>query len=328
MNLARKGELALVNDIRARFSSRLPRGGTGIGDDAAVFAPASGKTLATVDAMVEGVHFDLSLMTPRQLGYKLVAVNASDIYAMGGRPSYLLLSMSLPSDTRLSNVDGLLEGVEEGLKVHGALLAGGDVSSSPSGVTLSATMLGNAARPVKRSGARPGQGIFVTGTLGDSACGLELLKKIGRPVDLEKGRKRPLPWKIMSPLLKRHLAPEPRQMTRGSLNAAAAMMDISDGLLLDLWRLCSDSGVGALIEENSIPVSAEMRDTATYLGIDPLDLALSGGEDYIILFTSQLKHIRGAVRIGEIIPSGFKMIRKSGRECRLTPSGYGHFSGK
>lgn len=328
MKLARKGELALVNDIRARFSSRLPRGGTGIGDDAAIITPSPGKLLATVDAMVEGVHFDLSLITPRQLGFKLVSVNVSDIYAMGGRPSYVLLSMALPSKTDVSFVEGLLEGIDEGLGLHGCVLAGGDVSSSPSGVTLSATVLGHSSRPAKRSGARQGHGIFVTGTLGDSACGLELLRKIGRPVDLEKGRKGPLSWETMEPLLRRHIRPEPGPMSRTALNAAASMMDISDGLLLDLWRLCSESGVGAVLNEASIPVSSEMRAAAVYLGIEPMSLALSGGEDYVILFTSPRKEVSKAIRIGEIQKSGYRLIRASGREISLTPSGYGHFSGK
>jgi thiamine-monophosphate kinase len=325
MNLARKGELALVNDIRARFSSRLPRGGTGIGDDAAIMTPGSGKLLATVDAMVEGVHFDLSLITPRQLGFKLVAVNASDIYAMAGKPQYLLLSMALPPQTRTSFVDRFFDGIEEGLKVHGTVLAGGDLSSSLSDISLSATVLGYATKPAKRSGARVGHGIFVNGTLGDSSCGFELLKKIGRTVDIERGRQRPLGWKIMAPLLKRHLTPEPRPLGGVALSTVSSMMDLSDGLLLDLWRLCSESGAGAVLYEKSIPVSEEMRAAAMYLGIDPLDLALSGGEDYLILFTSGRKQIRGAVRIGEIIPSGYKLIKRSGKEMRLAPHGYGHF---
>jgi len=328
MNLARKGELALVNDIRARFSSSLPRGGTGIGDDAAIMAPGPGKLLATVDAMVEGVHFDLALITPRQLGCKLVAVNVSDIYAMGGRPDYLFLSMALPPRTRTSFIDKFFDGIEEGLHSHGTVLAGGDLSSSPSGVTLSATVTGHALKPVKRSGAKVGHGIFVTGTLGDSACGLELLKRIGRPVNLEKGRQTPLSWKIMGPLIKKHLVPEPRPLGNGALKEVSSMMDLSDGLLLDLWRLCSESGTGAVLHEKAIPVSFEMRTAAEYLGIDPLELALAGGEDYVILFTSPRKKVRGAVRIGDVASGGYKLIEMSGRERRLPPSGYAHFNGK
>ena len=331
MSLARKGELALVKDIRARFSSRLPGGGTGIGDDAAIIAPRSSqkKLLASVDAMVEGVHFDLSFITPHQLGYKLIAVNASDIYAMGGSPAFVLLSMAFPSDTKISFVERFLDGIEDGLKQHGAALAGGDVSSSPAGCSLSATVLGYAQRPIKRSGARPGHGIFVTGTLGDSAAGLALLKRIGRPVDLDKPRQRPLAWDTMRPLLQRHLMPEPKAVGGAIARASSAMMDLSDGLLLDLSRLCDESGVGAVLEEALLPVTPETRVAAAYLGLDPLRLALSGGEDYVILFTSPRKQLKGAHRIGEVVRGKgiLNMLSARGRTKKLAPAGYGHFDG-
>jgi len=326
MSLARKGELALVKEIRARFSSRLPHGGTGIGDDSAVIGPESRKKLlVTVDAMVEGVHFDLRYTTPEQLGFKLIAVNVSDIYAMAGLPAYVFLSMSLPPDTRLSFMDKFFDGIEEGTSRHGALLAGGDISSSSSGISLSATVLGHTGKPVMRSGALQGHGIFVTGTLGDSACGLALLKRIGRPVDLAKGRRSPLSWDVMGPLIRRHLMPEPKALEGNITSNASAMMDLSDGLLLDLWRLCGESGVGAVLYEGAIPLSDEMLAAARHLGLDPVSLALSGGEDYVILFTSPRKQIRGASRIGEVTGSGYRMVSLSGRTKRLKPAGYSHF---
>lgn len=329
MNLARKGELALVEQIRARFSSRLPGGGTGIGDDAAVIPlPRGGrrKLLASVDAMVEGVHFDLSFITPEQLGYKLVVVNVSDIYAMGGRPTHLLLSLALPSSTKFRFIDSFFDGIELGLREHKASLAGGDLSSSPSGISLSATVMGHAENPVMRKGACVGDGVFVSGTLGDSALGLSLLKRIGRPVDTKKGRQRPLPWRVMGPLIGRHLMPAVRPLTATALKHVSAMMDLSDGLLLDLWRLIEANGLGAIIHEDAIPVSREARDAAAYLGADPLESALGGGEDYRLLFTSPCERVRSAHRIGTITPGGLGMKMLNGRTRRLRPVGYGHFS--
>lgn len=328
MSLAKKGELALVKEIRARFSARVPRGVVGVGDDAAVYPPMKGRMLASTDMMVEGVHFDTACITPRQLGRKLVAVNASDIYAMGGSPKYFLLSLALPPSTEIKFVNALFNGVEDGLSAHGASLTGGDLSASISGISLSATVLGQARRPVSRSGARPGDGIYVTGTLGDSACGLALLQKIRRPVQMSKGfRGGPLAWKVMGPLLGRHLEPEPKPLARGMLKDVSAMMDLSDGLLMDLWRLCGDSGVGALVDEASLPMSAEMVEAAGHLGLDPMRLALSGGEDYLLLFTAPAGlRRRGVFEIGGIVEKGFRISGPDGRTRAFRPEGYGHFA--
>jgi thiamine-monophosphate kinase len=167
MRLSQVGELALLEKIRARFSKKSRAVLTGIGDDAAILRIEPGELLATSDMMVEGVHFDRALITPFQLGFKLVSVNVSDIYAMGGKPRFVLLDVAAPDETGTGFIDGLLDGVASANERYGMSLVGGDVSSSMDGVVLSATVLGKGDRSVKRSGAKPGDGIYVTGNLGD-----------------------------------------------------------------------------------------------------------------------------------------------------------------
>jgi thiamine-monophosphate kinase len=324
MKLGRAGELPLIEGIRTRFAPASRSILTGIGDDCAVLRPGAGRMVVTTDLMAEGVHFDPAYTTPRQLGHKLISVNVSDVYAMGGSPAHVLLSLALParSDTRF--LDGLLDGVHEALSLYRASLVGGDISSSGDGAVLNATVIGYARRPVLRSGARPGDRIYVTGPLGDAAAGLELLKRIGKPVDLGRPRQRPLKWSIMEPLLHRHLMPVVR--APGAIAArATAMIDISDGLSLDLWRLAEESGVGARIYEERLPLSDAMRQAAARLCLDPLELALAGGEDYELLFTAPRRvRVRG-VCIGEVVAGGLTLVHPDGTTEPLRPRGYLHF---
>lgn len=330
-------ELEIVELIRKRFSdlsfskdpSRILKG---IGDDAAVISPSRYGLLYTTDMMVEGIHFDLSFITPFQLGFKLVARNVSDIFAMAGEPEFLLLNICIPMNCKTSVGEGtegprswrlegflnsFLEGVEEALKRYNITLIGGDFSSSPHRIYLSATLTGLSDKPVLRSGAMPGDRIYVTGTIGDSACGLEILK-----------RKPDLPSEIKDFLQKRHLMPEPKAVHR-KVRKINAMIDISDGLSLDLWRLCRESDRGALIYEEKIPLSPEMKEAAPRLSIDPLKLSLSGGEDYEMLFTTdELLTIEGITEIGTItnkkgLPE-IKIVTRDGVIRPLKPEGYIH----
>jgi thiamine-monophosphate kinase len=192
-------------------------------------------------------------------------------------------------------------------------------------MALSATLMGYVDRPIERSGARAGDGIYVTGTLGDSACGLELLKRIGHSVDLSKPLKMPLKWSLMKPLLERHLAPTARRPGAWA-NKATAMIDISDGLLIDLTRLCTESRVGARVYAGRVPLSTEMIAVSMSMGLDPLGFALSGGEDYEMLFTARTKGtVRGATLIGEITVSGMSLVQADGTENPFGPEGYQHF---
>lgn len=323
MRLAGRGELKLVSALRQRFGATGAKGViTGIGDDAAVLQSPR-HMLVSTDMMTEGVHFDLTLATPAQIGFKLVSVNVSDICAMGGRAQAILIALAAPGSTSTRIIDGLFEGVRLGLERYGIALVGGDVSSSVSGICLSATVLGHAAHPVLRSGAKAGDVIYVSGPLGDAACGFELLKRHGRAVDLDRAT-RVCGLDIAGPLLGRHLMPEARISPKGKINS---MMDISDGLSLDLMRLCEASGVGACVDKARLPLSEALRAAAPNMGLDPYALALNGGEDYELLYTmaSESKPPKGAIAIGGIT-DGCGVLIKSGRTLKpLAPKGYRHF---
>jgi thiamine-monophosphate kinase len=325
MNLSEIGELSLLEMIRKRFSGKSGGLILGIGDDAAVIRPGK-LALVTTDMMVEGVHFDLSWTTPFQLGFKLISVNVSDIFAMGGTPRYVLLNFAGPESCTLRFFEQFLCGIESALKTYSIALVGGDISASDR-IMLSVTAIGSAERVVKRRGARPGDRIYVSGTLGDAACGLEVLRKIGRTVDLEKGIRRrfPFTWDTVAPLLRRHLMPIARDPSaiRGM---ATAMIDVSDGLLIDLGRLCRESNVGAKIRVQDIPVSDAMKKVAACLDLSDVGLALSGGEDYELLFTASPKRKIDAVCIGEITRAGVTVVDAHGKRMRMPEKGYQHFS--
>jgi len=364
MRLSRIGELNLLAEIRKRFS--LKDGGVlvGIGDDAAVIAPPGRNILVTTDMMNEGVHFDTAFMSPFQLGFKLVSVNVSDIAAMGGEPKYLFLNLSLKQDAGEDCFRALFEGLSAAMEFYGVTLQGGDLSSSVNDMVVAATVMGLAENPVTRGGASAGDGIYVTSTLGDSACGLEILKRLAREsrgtvrgIDFQGGVKEGrleldgcpeawpenwIDWKVARPLLGRHLMPEARDAS-GIAAKVSAMIDLSDGLFMDLSRLCDESGTGARIYEERIPVSAEMRSAAAEMGLDPMTLAVSGGEDYELLFTAPPEAVvSGALpaglffglkktdsvsitRIGEVTEKERTVVGKDGMGHEMKREGYQHF---
>ena len=325
MRLSEEGELSLLDLLKKRFGKRAPGLVLGIGDDSAVIRPRSKNMLLTTDMMVEGVHFDLSWITPFQLGFKLVSVNVSDIYAMGGRPEFMLLDFAAPGDFEKRQFDSLFDGIAAALKSYKLSLIGGDVSAAGL-VVLSATVSGSAAKVVGRGGAKTGDLIYVSGTIGDSACGLQIMKKIGRTIMIEKNEKVDFGpgWKTVGPLVRRHLMPLATEPGR-FCGKATAMMDISDGLFIDLSRLCKESGVGARIYEDRIPMSGELIKAAEYLGADPIDFATGGGEDYELLFTAPPGVKMDAFCIGEITKKRLRMIGREGDVRKISIRGYQHF---
>ncbi len=370
MRLSDIGELALLEIIRKRFARksmvRTRQKGiiVDIGDDAAVIKPRAKKLLITTDMMVERVHFDLSFTTPYQLGFKLVSVNASDIYAMGGTPHYLLLDIAMNKTTEESFVNSFFDGIQDAIKLYGISLIGGDLSSSKDDMVAAASLIGYAEKPVKRSGAKPGDKIYVTGSPGDSACGLELLKKAvscqsphspqrtrlsagatrrGEPSAISKKlnaesyslnakyKKTGLTWNTIAPLLKRHLMPEARN-PKNFVRHATAMLDLSDGLFIDLSRLCNESKTGARIYIEHIPVSSQAKEASSALGLDLFKLATSGGEDYELLFTAPpdykpraMSHELKITCIGDITKKGMVAVDKYGKESALKAEGYQHY---
>lgn len=318
-------ELSLIRAIRSKFAARTSDLSLGIGDDAAVICPDRKTLLVTTDMMMEGIHFDRSCATLFQVGYKLISVNVSDIFAMGGSPRFVLLNLAVGRRNGAGEIKALIKGVQAALDTYGVIVIGGDLSSSRSGIAAAATVIGYVQKPVSRSGARPGDSVYVSGTLGDSSCGLSLLRIRKKPLPIESGKtlNKPLPWTIMGPLLRRHLMPVVR--SPGPLaKRATAMIDVSDGLFIDLGRLCEESRVGARIYEELIPFSPELRRAAGFLGKDLLGFA-AGGEDYVQLFTTRPGCRVRAFRIGEITDSGRVLVDPSGREKKFPAGGYQHW---
>lgn len=259
------GEAGVVTLLRQRVASA--SGVVGIGDDAAVFASPGRTLVLTTDTMVEGVDFDLAYSSGADLGWKVLAVNVSDLAAMGAEPAQAVTTMCLPAATPLALVEDVIDGLVASAARWEVQLVGGDLSSGPT-ITLGVALLGSTAGAVLRSGAQVGDAICVTGELGGSAGGLAQLQRDPTAT---------------GPLVTRHLRPNPRVAEGSRLReaGATAMLDVSDGLAIDLTRLLDASGVGCEVDETAIPVDRGLSDS----GIDGLRAALLGGEDFELLFT-------------------------------------------
>jgi len=317
MKLSKLGEFGLIKKLQKKNPAMSPEVLTGIGDDAAVLKVPNHKILVTSDMLIEGVHFDLSFTSFYQLGHKFLAVNISDILAMGGEPKHFLVSIGIPEDCDPGNIQELYSGINAIARKFGISIVGGDTSASKHGLILNGTLIGQAKhRTITRSGAQEGDGIFITDTVGDSAMGLFLLKS-------EKSEVRSKKVKDVRTLIKKHLMPQPVHLK--DTHKVTSMIDISDGLLADLCHICDESKTGAVIYTEKIPLSAELLSVANEFGRDPLDFALKGGEDYVLLFTAPLHYRSDAPRIGEIIKKGRYIIDGSGRKTRFKAEGYEHF---
>lgn len=296
-----------------------------VGDDAAVVKVNHKKCfLYTCDSLVSGEHFRESYITPYQIGRKAAAVNLSDIAAMGGKPKYLLVSLFLTRKTTGKFIDELYRGINHQCSLYGVTIIGGNIAKS-NRLAIDIFLIGEAVKgkTIFRSGAKVGDLVLVTGTLGDSAAGLELLQNPQVRVNVRDRNK----------LIYRHLTPTPR-VKEGRLIAklkAHAMIDISDGLSRDLRHICEASGVGVRLFREKIPVSVAMRRAARLLKIAPLDLALNGGEDYELCFTvpprlapnicQQIEKITET----KVTVIGRIVSEKQGIKHPLIPKGWDHF---
>ena len=323
MKLKELGEFGLIDRIARRVRNP-PSVVLGIGDDAAALLPTPGTlTLITSDMLLEGVHFDLDFCDPQSLGRKSLAVNLSDLAAMGAIPRQFLLSIALPSTTALEFVDGFMSGITEQAERFGVTLVGGDTCASLGGLAISITALGEQCpeRVVKRSGAAPGDLVCLTGTVGDAALGL---------AELRRGVRQGF-------LVARQLDPTPRVAAGVALaqaGIASAMIDVSDGVLGDLAHICELSGVGARLEVGRLPLSDEYRAAC---GADPYALALSGGEDYELLFCVPRERCAQAEALlqslglrfsvtGEIIRgSTVQLVAPGGGAYQVQRRGFDHF---
>jgi thiamine-monophosphate kinase len=311
----------------------------GIGDDAAVIQQWAGReTVVTTDLLVEGIDFRLNTTTPWLLGYKVLAVSLSDIAAMGAQPRYALLSIGVPREIWNSDfVDDLYEGFFALAETYNVALIGGDVSRTPERIVIDSIVLGEVAggRAVRRAGARLGDHIFVTGALGGAATGLGLLERGAR---LRRRRPRSSHYRAIEQLLLRQLRPEPRVawgITLGEEQIATAMIDISDGLSSDLMHLCRESNVGAIIDASRIPIDPPVVNLCGRRALDPLLLALHGGEDFELLFTVRPRDLSWLPRrvggvpvtyIGDVTNDvGHIHLAEGSRVGTLEPTGFMHF---
>lgn len=342
------GEFGLISLIRRRVQHRSPGMVLGIGDDAAVLALEGDESLlATTDMLLEGVHFQRRWGCPRELGRKALAVNLSDIAAMGGRPQYALLGLAIPTDgPSLQELEALLAGLEEEAAICGVTLVGGDTCASQSGLVLALTVLGrvSAGRPVLRSGAKPGDGLWLTGVVGGAAAGLLALEQgvrpgAGWPDNVPRpGWLGPEEEAAIRAAVAAHLTPVPRLAAGQALvGCATAMIDVSDGIASDVGHLCAESRAAARILASQVPIHPGAAAIARLAGRDPLDLALRGGEDYELLFTAATDPravLAAAVpdlpvtRIGEVLAGDPvpRLVHPDGRE-ELLAGGFDHLRG-
>jgi thiamine-monophosphate kinase len=311
----------------------------GIGDDAAVLRSIAGSNVViSTDLLIEGIDFRRDTIQPYQLGHKALAVSLSDIAAMGARPRWALMSIGIPNEIWDSGfMDQFYQGFFQLADRFGVKLIGGDISRTPERIVVNSIAMGEClpGHEILRSGASPGDQIFVTGFLGDAAAGLRLIERGSRPhaENETSGAHNPI-----DRLLLRHLQPEPRigwGLLLGDQQLASAMIDISDGLSSDLNHLCDESHVGALVNASNIPIDNLVTEICGRRALDPLMLALHGGEDFELLFTVKSenlpklpKRVDGVqlTHVGQITEAAHGVqIAEGSKVWRLEPGGWEHF---
>lgn len=338
-SLARLGEFGLIQEIQRRFGRTDRSVVKGIGDDTAIVnINAKTSLLLTTDLLAEDIHFDRQIHTCEQIGYRAAVANLSDIAAMGGTPLYALVALAIPPGYSPRDICNVYAGLMQAFKHAGVSLLGGDTSAAMHGLIISITLIGRAQpnAALRRDRARIGDHLYVTGTLGDARAGLQILKTCK---SLKKQKRLRKDERF---LVQRHLRPTPRialGLHLAERQRATAALDISDGLSGDVAHLCQQSKVGALIMANAIPLSPALQAYAAKSRQDARALALSGGEDFELIFTSprssrdELARVarRLAVKItcvGEIKPPSFGIQLKhpDGSYRKVIKTSYDHFS--
>jgi thiamine-monophosphate kinase len=335
-DVAAIGERALIDRIRRRLPPPPSSLVVGIGDDAAVAVADRGALqVLTTDALVEGVHFDRRFSTASDIGYKALAVNVSDIAAMGAAPRLALLSLMLPPSLPVDDVDALIDGLAELAGAVGVTLAGGNITRSPGPLIIDVTVVGSVKprRVLTRNGGRAGDDIYVSGTIGAAAAGLGWLSASSAGPASEPDDP------ALADCVRRHRRPEPRArlgMLLGRTKAATACMDLSDGLADAVRQIAESSGTGAILDGARLPVHAGALGWFRSAGVDPIEASLSGGDDYELVFTissrarGRLRLInrqaRGLqlTRIGELTKNRSLIVQRHGASEPL-PAGFVHF---
>ncbi len=334
MDIKDIGELKLIQRIADNYRSSLSSIVTGIGDDAAALRISENNILLTTcDLLLEDVHFNLNFTDSYQLGRKSLAVNLSDIAAMGGTPLFFLVSLALPPHLPIEFIDDLYRGMTDLADEFDTKLVGGDTNASPDKLMINITLLGeaNPDHLIKRSGAQVGDSIFVTGTLGDAALGFFIL-------EFDKNMNRPYSHNTLT---YKHLSPYPRIKEGISIaenRLASAMIDISDGLLIDLRRILTLSKLGATIYIPQLPLSKEFKQYQGKLKHNKIDFALKGGEDYELLFTSPQNKEKELLKLGQTLgvpinkigevnsSEELVILDQNHKSYPIDDQGYDHFS--
>jgi thiamine-monophosphate kinase len=351
------GEHALISRITARLATP-PWVLVGPGDDAAVIRPARGALdVLTTDAQVEGVHFDRRFVPPDAIGHRALAVNLSDLAAMGAEPRAALLSFVLPDQLEVAVVDGIVDGLIELAARHRVAIVGGNITRSPGPLMIDVTAIGSVRprRVLTRAGARPGDEVYVTGAIGGAVVGLRSLQEQagrpeGRPLrsDVEAGVRSDVEAGVRSdveadlqvgPNEEKYLRPEPRVragLLLGRNRAATSCIDLSDGLADGLQQIAAASGVGMTVDEAEIPLADGVAEFHRARGDDPVCAAMAGGDDYELLFTirpswrGRLRAVRRQAgdlpitRIGVVTKARRLVLRTASGERDL-PAGFQHF---
>lgn len=331
------GEFGLIDHLTEDIVPIQPSTLKGVGDDAAVISAGDAEVkLVTTDLMAEGIHFDLMYVPLRHLGYKAVAVNLSDIYAMNGTPRQIVVSIALSNRFSLEAVDELYKGIRLACKRYGVDLVGGDTSSSQSGLFLNITAIGDAPKEdvVYRNGAKENDLIFVSGDLGSAYIGLLLLEREKRVFQANPDMQPDFDG--VDYLLERQLKPEPRadiiELLREAGVKPTSMIDISDGLASELHHICKQSDKGCVIYEDKLPIDQMTYDQSAAFTIDPTTAAMNGGEDYELLFTisqddyEKIKDRMEITPIGYITDaaSGLQLISRKGVVYPIEAQGWNH----
>lgn len=331
------GEFGLIDHLNRKVILRNSSTIKGIGDDAAVIQSGDHVKVITTDALLEGIHFDLSYAPLTHVGFKAVAVNISDIAAMNAIPKQITVSIALSNRFSVEAIDALYEGIHAACEQYGVDLVGGDTTASRSGLVISVTAVGEAQMEQisYRSGARVNDLLCVTGDLGSALIGLQILER-EKEVYLANPNMKPDLEKY-TVVTARQLRPDARMDIIHEFRemgvVPTSMIDVSDGLASEIFHICKASNVGATIYEDKLPIDKQTFDTAVELNLDPITCVLNGGEDYELLFTIDQKdfdklekhpdiHFIGHISKAE---EGKYLVTKSGTAVQLKAQGWRHF---
>ncbi|MDE0722122.1 MAG: thiamine-phosphate kinase [Flavobacteriales bacterium] len=328
------GEFALISKLTKDLAKNRPSTLLGVGDDAAVIDPLGKRVVVTTDMLVEGVHFDLSYVPLKHLGYKAVIANLSDVCAMNAKPTQILIGLGVSNRFSVEALEELYDGVKTACELYKVDLVGGDTTSSPSGLTLSITAVGlvEGDSVVTRGGASAGDLLVVSGDLGSAYMGLQVLER-EKEVFKEAPKAQP-DLQNHSYIIERQLKPEARTDIVTELSdlkvKPTSMIDISDGLASECFHLMAASGLGVRIYEDKLPIDPKTYDTAREFNLDPTVCMLSGGEDYELLFTvsqNDFENIRNHPKlsvIGHMTEDAKEhiMVTKNGLDVELKAQGW------